>query len=559
MRSLTLLTLLLISCTALWAQNPHPLVNQPLVPASAAPGSAAFTLTVSGTGFASGAVLDWNGSPRTTTFLSSSSLQASISSTDVAHVVTASVTVVNPAPGGGVSNAVYFPVRQSAPGVAFAPEPNVSAVGGASAVGDFNHDGKLDLAVGLINSDGQTGTIYLYLGMGNGTFASPITTASTLGIISLTTGDFNNDGKLDLLVGTVPNGTFGPVQGIVFLGDNAGHFQEKTPFGSGDSGGPIAVGDLNGDGKLDVVFEADAQGSAIIYIFLGDGHGNFTRVSSAQGIDSTGNNAAIGDFNGDGKLDVAIPENHQLDIFLGNGNGTFQTYVPYSAACQNGPVVAADFDGDGKLDLVMGDLCVFLGNGDGSFVVGASYGPGTAGIAVGDFNGDGKLDVVTGSGSIQTFLGSGDGTFQNATLSGEFVPNTFQEVIPFGDFNRDGELDIVASGSSTQIGLQTTIGVSPGLLSYGSQKVGTTSPQQTVTITNVSSHGVQITGITITGVNSADFLQRNGCGAGLQVGKSCQVKVVFKPTAKGVRSAGLSISYQGPESPQIVSLSGTGT
>ena len=558
MKSLTLLTLLLISCTALWAQNPHPLLNQPLVPASTAPGSSGFTLTVSGTGFASGAVLDWNGSPRTTTVLSSSSLQASISSTDVAHVGTASVTVVNPSPGGGVSNVVYFPIRQSAPGVAFAPEPNVSAVGGASAVGDFNHDGKLDLAVGLINSDGQTGTIYLYLGMGNGTFAAPITTARILGIISLTTGDFNNDGKLDLLVGTIPNGTFGPVQGIVFLGDNAGHFQEQTPFGSGDSGGPIAVGDLNGDGKLDVVFEAQVQGSATIYTFLGNGHGNFTQSPSRQDINGNGLMAALGDFNGDGKLDVAIPEGHQLDIFLGNGDGTFQPYVPYSTTCASGPVAAADFNGDGKLDLAMADLCIFLGNGDGTFTAGESFGPGSAGLAIGDFNGDGKLDVVTGSGSMQTFLGNGDGTFQNAVLSGEFVTNS-QEVIPFGDFNRDGELDVVASGSSTQIGLQTTIGVSPGLLSYGSQKVGTTSPQQTVTITNVSSHGVQITGITITGVNSADFLQRNGCGAGLQMGKSCQVKVAFKPTAKGVRSAGLSISYQGPESPQVVSLSGTGT
>jgi hypothetical protein len=533
-------------------------LNQPLVPASTAPGGAAFTLTVSGTGFVSGAVIDWNGSPRTTTFLSSSSLQASISSTDVAHANTASVTVVNPTPGGGVSNVVYFPIRQSAPGVAFAPEPNVSAVGGTSAVGDFNHDGKLDLAVGLINSDGQTGTIYLYLGMGNGTFAAPITTASTLGIISLTTGDFNNDGKLDLLVGTIPNGTFGPVQGIVFLGDNAGHFQEQTPFGSGDSGGPIAVGDLNHDGNLDVVFEAQVQGSATIYTFLGDGHGNFTQSSFRQGINGNGLTAAIGDFNGDGRLDVAIPEGAQLDIFLGNGDGTFQPYVPYSTTCGGSPVAAADFNGDGKLDLAIADLCIFLGNGDGTFTAGQSFGPGSTGIAIGDFNGDGKLDIVTGSGSMQTFLGNGDGTFQNAILSGEFV-NNFQEAIAFGDFNRDGQLDIVASGSVTQIGLQTTLAVSPGALNFGVVKVGSTSPAQTVTITNVSTHGVQITGITTTGVNSTDYLLRNGCGAGLQSGKSCQVKVAFKPTAKGARSAGLSITYQGPESPQVVSLSGTGT
>ena len=106
-------------CTIALAQNnPIPLVNQPLVPESAKPGSAGFTLTVSGTGFSSGAVLNWNGTPRTTEIISSSQLKATISAADVAKAGTASVTVVNPAPGGGTSTAIYFPIRQPLPSVA---------------------------------------------------------------------------------------------------------------------------------------------------------------------------------------------------------------------------------------------------------------------------------------------------------------------------------------------------------------------------------------------------------------------------------------------------------
>src|SRR5580658_7078536 len=251
MQRVTFLFLVLLAlCASLCAQNnPKPLLYQPLVPTSAAPGAAGFTITVNGTGFAVGAVLNWNGSPRTTTVLSSSSLQATINSTDVAHLGTANVTVVNPAPGGGASNVVYFPVRQPATSVAFAPEPGVNTLGGPVAVGEFTGDGKLDLVVGQTSSDGTTGSILFYRGLGNGTFAAPVTTSSTLPVQSLMTGDFNGDGKLDVLIGT-KDGAFGPAEGIVFLGNGAGHFTEKTPFGTGDFGGPIAVADLNGDGML---------------------------------------------------------------------------------------------------------------------------------------------------------------------------------------------------------------------------------------------------------------------------------------------------------------------
>jgi hypothetical protein len=108
---------MLISTTALAQSNPVPFINQPLVPASAVPGSQGFNLTINGTDFVSGAVVNWNGVPHTTEVFSNSKVQATINASDVKNATTASVTVLNPPPGGGTSNVVYFPIRNSSSSV----------------------------------------------------------------------------------------------------------------------------------------------------------------------------------------------------------------------------------------------------------------------------------------------------------------------------------------------------------------------------------------------------------------------------------------------------------
>jgi VCBS repeat protein/centrosomal CEP192-like protein len=558
MRHVSFLALVLIAlCAPLCAQNnPNPLVYQPLVPASSAPGASGFTLTVSGTGFATGAVLNWNGSPRTTTVLSSSSLQATISSSDVAHLGTASVTVVNPAPGGGTSNVVYFPVRRPAAAVAFAPEPGVSPLAGAAVVGDFNGDGILDLVVGQ-NFNNQTGSLSFYRGLGNGTFAAPVTSASTLPVFSLMAGDFNNDGKLDVVIGTFDPNAF-QAEAVPFLNTGTGHFVQKAPVGSGDDGWLSGVADVNGDGNLDILFEGEAEGTGAVEVFLGNGTGTFTYKSEAYQNNYDAAPIGIGDFNGDGKLDMAVTDFDQIDIYLGNGDGTFQPFVPYSCYPCGGSITAADLTGDGKLDLIVGELTVLLGNGDGTFTPGFAYSPSGSGFnAVGDFNGDGKLDVLTVGFNVSVFLGNGDGTFQNPTTSGSFT--TGGTVAAFGDFNRDGQLDVVNWGNpSDQIGLQTTLGLTPSSLGFSSIKIGSTSKSQTVTLTNVSSHSLPISSIALTGADPGDFIEHNTCGAGLRAGATCTISVAFKPTVTGTLTASVSISYTGLDSPQTVSLSGYG-
>jgi hypothetical protein len=559
MKQLSFLFLVLLSlCATLCAQNnATPLLYQPLVPAATAPGASGFTLTVNGHGFAAGAVVNWNGSARVTTVVSSSQVQATITSADVAHIGTASVTVVNPAPGGGASNAVYFPIRQPAAAVAFAPEPSVSPVVGTAVAGDFNGDGILDLVVGQ-NFNNQTGSLSFYRGLGNGNFAAPVTSPSTLPVFSLMSADFNNDGKLDVVIGTFDPNAF-TARAVVFINNGFGHFVEKPAFGGGDDGWLSGVADVNGDGIPDVLFEGEAQGNGAVEVYLGNGDGTFTLKSEASENNYDAAPIGIGDFNGDGKLDIAVTDFYQVDVFLGNGDGTFQPFVPYACtpSC-GGSITAADVNGDGKLDLIVGELAVFLGNGDGTFTPGYSYTPAGGGFnVVGDFNGDGKLDVVTVGFDISVFLGNGDGTFQNPTTSGSFTTGSTMAV--FGDFNRDGQLDIVNWGStSDQVGLQTSLGLTPGSLNFGSIKIGNTSKGQTITLTNVSSHSVPISSIALTGADPGDFLEHNTCGAGLHVGATCTISVAFKPTVTGTRTASVSITYSGVASPQTVALSGYG-
>jgi hypothetical protein len=542
------------------AQNSAvPLVNQPLVPASALPGTAGFTLTLNGTGFASTAVVKWNGSPRTTTVLSSSSLQASISSVDISHRGTASITVTNPTPGGGVSNVVYFPVRPKFTSAAFAPEPGIDTVTGPIAVGDFNGDGRPDLVVS--QNSGLSSTLSFYRGLGDGTFSPAVTTASNFPLQYLIVGDFNGDGKLDLFAGSSGNVGGGVATGIAFLGNGAGHFLQQPAFESGGDfpGAPAAAADLNGDGILDIIFSSEIGGQYTTFIYLGNGDGSFTRKTSMD-IGFTVGAVDIGDFNHDGKLDLAIQSTLNsggVSIFLGNGDGTFHS--PSSFPGSGGPVVA-DINGDGNLD-VLTETSVLLGDGSGGFSVLSAQLATT--MTLGDFNGDGNLDVagleVGNTSSLEFFLGNGDGTFQPSTSFGFSLAQNIVPALPLADFNRDGLLDVATPGiTSTLIGLQTNLSVSRSAISFGSQKIGTTSKPQTITLTNVGTTRVPITSITVTGSNPGDFPDQNHCGSGLAPGTSCNILVAFRPTVTGTRSASITISYSGVDSPQTVALTGFG-
>lgn len=566
-----LLLLTLTNTGVALAQNPVPLLNQPLVPAAVAPGGSGFTLTVNGSGFVSGSIVQWNGIALATTFISKSRLKAAVLSSDIMKPGTASVTVVNPGGSGGASNVVFFEVTPPTPTIALAATIGTGTYPGIYpspvVAGDFNQDGKLDLAVANLVSDNIT----ILLGNGDATFRTPLDYSTGSGPHSLAIGDFNGDGKLDLV--TANNGPLGSGQPgntvSVLLGNGDGTFQAAVNYGTGSGPWALAVGDFNGDGKLDVVTANIASNS--ISVLLGNGDGTFQpAVSYASGAQPMA--IATGDFNGDGKLDLAVTSDigANVSVLLGNGDGTFQTAVNYNTGGEPRSLALGDFNGDGKLDLAVANrsdsnISVLLGNGDGTFQAAVNYAVGITpeALALADFNGDGKLDLVTAntnSSNVSVLLGNGDGTFEaHMDYSGVLQP----ESLATGDFNGDGRIDLAVpfTVGMDQVGilLQTpTVTISAATLGFADQVIGTRSAQQVVTLSNTSVLALRIGSMTVTGTNTTDFSETNTCGSDLPPGGECGITVTFVPTKLGPRMASVTITDNAAGSPQAIALSGTG-
>jgi hypothetical protein len=430
--------------------------------------------------------------------------QPAISNTGGASiVVAANLNGDNSADVVGVSGTSLLIFISKGDGTLAAPVAyNLGANGSAVSFGDFNGDGKMDLAVAA-----TSGEEIVFLGNGDGTFKTPGITSSTGSAIDFAAvGDFNGDGKLDLAVSEPSCGTTCPAV-YILPGNGNGTFGAPVLAFAGD--GPLVAADVNGDGKLDLL--SAPQG--FVQIFVGNGDGTFSNASiyAALPYFYTFNNAyvavsvgvAVADFNNDGKLDIALGGGA---ILFGIGDGSFQgvSLVPapsgsavagsfgknhgraiaalsgaqLSILAMNGAyrlalthtyalphsgtgIVAADFNGDGNIDLVVvgsdssnknWNYSVLLGNADGSFqspILSQQSGSLTGSIAVGDFNNDNKPDLVVGVGGqkqLAVLLGNGDGTFASPSYSQGFQTSLI------ADFNGDGNLDIAANqGTSTVI------------------------------------------------------------------------------------------------------------
>jgi hypothetical protein len=577
------LLLIVLSSSLAHSQNPRPLLYQPLSPTSAQPGSAGFTLTVNGTGFVSGSVVNWNGSARTTTFVSASQVEATITAADLATPRTIMVTVVNPAPGGGVSNAVLLPITYPFTTVAALQNdfPVNTLEMNSVVIADFNGDGILDLA--FANPCGDTypcpnnGVVAVLLGNGDGTFQAPLTTPAGAVTFGLVLADFNGDGKPDLAVinGCGTNGwNCGSLDGnvTIFLGKGDGTFTIGNSYTLGIFPDQGVTADFNGDGKLDLAIVNSNDDT--VSILLGNGDGTFAApvpypcVASPAGI-------VAGDFNRDGKVDLAITNTpyptgpNALNILLGNGDGTFQAPLGSEPGENFMTAAVADLDHDGNLDLVIpavsdNEVKIFLGRGDGTFQPPISYGSNTypSQVVITDYNGDGNLDLVVASdnsSSIGILLGNGGLAFQiPVSLPTDFRPI----VLALGDFNSDGRIDIATANENsvtTTVLMQQTVFLSTNKMSFPTTLVGASAASQTVTITNDGNAALDISSVTTSGSNSGDFLVNNQCGSSLARGASCNISVTFKPTGINSRTASLVITDSGPGSPQTVALQGNGT
>jgi hypothetical protein len=431
------------------------------------------------------------------------------------------------------------------------------------AIGDFNRDGKLDMAVAAYpqTADG----ISVLLGNGDGTFRSPVYYYGGLNPGSVATADFRSDGLLDLAVADA--------DGIdILLGNGDGTFQPATQYLLPGAPFFVAVGDFNNDHKLDLVFISFGT----IGVMFGNGDGTFLSPIYFS-PPHTPSSLGVGDFNHDGKLDLAIGEQFggtsQAQIYLGNGNGTFQLGNTYAVGVSPTSIAVADLRKNGKLNLAVacmgsGAIFVLLGNGNGTFQQAVSYtGPGFAyWVAVADLNGDGKLDLAGANFSLGTsppttevsvFLGNGDGTFGPPTNYPSGGENTY---IAVGDFNNDKKPDlaVVDSFNSDALVLLNTgvVSFSPTTpLNFKKQEHGTTSAPQTVTLTNTGTTELKISAMKA----SAQFGMTSTCRESVAPGAACTISVTFSPKTQGAKSGTVTINDSASSKPMVIELSGSGT
>jgi hypothetical protein len=438
------------------------------------------------------------------------------------------------------------------------------------AVGDFNHDGKLDLAVASVDSStGFATDIQVLLGNGDGTFQPAVDYSVGTAPGSVAVADFNHDGNLDLVVTNALGDSVS-----VLLGDGDGTFQPAITFPTPPDPIFVAVGDFNGDGNIDVatVNLSDNTGRCdCVAIFLGNGDGTFQQPPIITTPLLFPSAIGIGRFTAGKSLDIAVAEEFgqtsQMEILLGNGDGTFRHGAVYPVGPSSASIAVADFNGDHKADLAVAEyegvgIGIFLGNGDGTFKPRVDYETNSPyWVVAADLNGDNKEDLVVANlvfpSGVTVFTGNGDGTFGKGTYYPDGQENRF---VATGDFNGDHRTDIVVAdyGSDTIITMLNTgvVAFSPTTpLVLPVQLINTTGPPDVVTLTNNGTTALSIRSIKVSG----EFQVSSTCGTSVAPGANCAISVVFRPTSVGTHSGLVTVVDSASSKAQVIEVSGSGT
>ena len=464
-----------------------------------------------------------------------------------------------------------------------------------AAIADFNGDGKQDIIFSGAAGSSSTGYIsqlQLLLGNGDGTFRQGPPLPIPSGEYYVAAGDLNGDGKPDLAVCLSLSVSAQPNPLLILINQGGGTFRQ----GQSLSGcrGPLTIADFNGNGEPDIY-------DGGVNLWLGNGDGTFTGPSVYN--PPLPYQPIIADFNGDGLPDLAaivsLDDPHQAGVWLNQGGGRFNStpqlavnFTTPTGTTNADSLAAGDFNGDGKADLAYldpeGELQVFLGNGDGTFQAGATYSfpvgyghiPATIGLYAQDMDGDGKLDLVVTTGEIMILRGRGDGTFaphvdvcSGGPLGVFFDIGGNNGALAFGDFNGDGVLDMIdypsgfdppGPASLVLSGFSTKPVISQaGLVNAATNVSGPVSPGGLVTV-----YGENL-GVAACGGVGEEILF-NGIPAGILYASPTQInaqvpweiagaaEVQITPLNNG--AAGAAITVAGAQaSPGIFTASETGT
>jgi uncharacterized protein (TIGR03437 family) len=319
------------------------------------------------------------------------------------------------------------------------------------ATGDFNKDGKLDLI--MTGNNSTTSSLSVMFGIGNGQFQAPVNVPAPGPTSMVAVGDFNRDGFPDLAV-------LGS-ELTIMLNTGAGTFRQGAQY---TAVVPSIVADINKDGILDIA----GPSNGTLAVLLGNGDGTFHTANPAT-VGSNPETAVTADFNKDGNPDVAVlnagtigtpSDPGSISVLLGNGTGIFPKTVTLAAGVNPRAIATGDMNNDGKPDLIVAtgssatafQISVFLGNGDGTFqspfniTLPAGETPDT--ITVMDIDGDGKLDVVVGDccgdATVSYMRGNGDGTLQPLV---PFYGGNDARAIAVGDWTGSGKPDLAIAYS----------------------------------------------------------------------------------------------------------------
>jgi predicted component of type VI protein secretion system len=359
------------------------------------------------------------------------------------------------------------------------------------------------ITTGLINADGFTdiitanrfnSKISVLLGVGDGTF-NPQTSLNTgtepQGIAA---ADINGDSKLDLVTANSlydPNlsGTTGNTVSI-FLGNGNNTFITNPKIATQTFPLSVILGDFNSDGKLDIA--TANEGSHSVSILLGNGNGTFIAATNPETGSGT-KSVAMGDVNGDGFLDLATADFFGgLSILIGNGDGSFKTRIPLTAGSNPFSVIIADVNGDGKKDLISANygsnnVSILRGNGNGTFESATTSSTGTkpVSVAAADLDGDGKIDLAVANrdnNSISLLAGNGDGTFKAAT---NFTTGTTPYSVTIADFNGDSKPDIATANEGSN-NISVFLNTTNNPANFAGQTYTVTAPATQISITTTA-------------------------------------------------------------------------